>query len=160
MRSKPMLAAAVAVVACVVTGGAAAHTGPGGFSSASAQAGSGFVVNVSFGESGLPAGQDVSYAWSSHMVVGMGCGGKSVTVNLGRIGGTMTTTADSGGSTSESFSIGLPSLSCANGQTPNPVKMIVRSIKIKDTTNRHRTEATGWFISKNSKGFTSAHPFH
>jgi hypothetical protein len=118
------------------------------------------VVNGSFTEGGLPAGQAVTFVWSSHMVVGMGCGGKSVTVHIGRVTGTINTTADGSGNASSSFSIGLPSLSCANGNTPNPVKMIVRSIKIKDTTNHHHTEAPGWFISKDAKGFTSAHPFN
>jgi hypothetical protein len=161
MRKKPMCAAAAAAVAaCIVAGGAAAHTGPGVFSSASAQAGAGFVINGSFTETGLVPGQEVTYVWSYHLAVGMGCGGKSVMDRIGRVTNTITTTADGSGNVTESFAIGLPPLSCANGNTPDPVKMMVRSIKIKDTTDRHRTEATGWFISKDSKGFTSAHPFH
>jgi hypothetical protein len=160
MSKKAMLVAAATAVAGIVAAGASAHVGPGVFSSASAQAGAGFVVNASFTEAGLPAGQAVTYVWSSHMIVGMGCGGKSVTDRVGRITGTINATADGSGNASGSFSIGLPSLSCPGGQTPNPIKMIVRSIKIKDTTNHHRTEAPGWFISKDSKGFTSAHPFN
>jgi hypothetical protein len=160
MSRKPMLVAATFVAAGIVAGGAAAHLGPGTFTSASAQAGSGFVVNGSFSEGGLPAGQAVTFVWSSHMVVGMGCGGKSVTAHIGRVTGTINTTADGSGNASSSFSIGLPPLSCVNGNTPDPVKMIVRSIKIKDTTNHHHTEAPGWFISKDAKGFTSAHPFN
>lgn len=159
MGRKLVLAAAVAAIACIVTGSAAAHTGPGAFSSASAQAGAGFLINGSFSETGLTPGQQVTYVWSYHLVVGIGCGGKSVTDRVGRVSNTVTTTADGNGNVTESFSIGLPSLSCPNGQTPNPVKMMVRSIKIRDTTNRHRTKAPGWFISKDSKGFTSAHPF-
>jgi len=152
--------AAVVVAACIAAGAAAAHTGPGWFSSASAQAGAGFVVNGSFTETGLNPGQQVTYVWSYHLAVGMGCGGKSVMDRVGRVANTLTTNADGSGNVTESFSIGLPALTCANGNTPDPVKMLVRSIKIRDTTNRHRTEATGWFISKDSKGFTSAHPFN
>jgi len=160
MRRKMVLAAAVAVVAGIVAGGAAAHQGPGGFSSASAQAGAGFQINGSFSESGLLPGSPVTFIWSYHLVVGMGCGGKSVMDRVGNIQNTITTSADGGGNVTESFSISLPSLSCPGGQTPDPVKMMVRSIKIRDITNRHRTRAEGWFISKTNKGFTAQHPFH
>jgi hypothetical protein len=160
MRRKSVLAAAVAVIACIGAGGAAAHSGPGVFSSASAQAGAGFTINGSFTETGLLPGQPVTYIWSYHLVVGMGCGGKSVTDRVGHIENTIATTADDSGNVTESFSIGLPSLSCPGGQTPDPVKMMVRSIKIRDTTNHHRTRALGWFISKTDKGFTAQHPFH
>jgi hypothetical protein len=160
MRTKLILAAAVSLVACVVAGGASAHSGPGVFSSASAHAGSGFVVTGSFTETGLVPGKQVKYLWTYHLVVVMGCGGKSVTDVVGNVQNTITTTVGGGGSVSKSFSIGLPSLSCPGGQTPKPVKMLVRSIKISDTTNRHHTRAAGWFLSKVGKGFTAAHPFH
>jgi len=160
MRSKAVLAAAVSLIACVVVGGASAHTGPGGFSSASASAGAGFHVTGSFTETGLTPGKKVKYAWSYHLVVDLGCGGKSVTDVVGRVVNTITATASGGGSVTKSFSIGLPSLSCPGGKTPKPVKMLVRSIKINDTTNIHHTRAAGWFLSKDNKGFTQGHPFH
>lgn len=155
-----MLAAAVALIACIVAGGASAHTGPGTFSSASAHAGAGFVVNGSFTETGLIPGKTVKYAWSYHLVVDLGCGGKSVTDVVGTVKNTITTIAGGSGSVTESFSIGLPSLSCPHGQTPKPVKMLVRSIKVRDTTYLHHTRAAGWFLSKGSNGFTAGHPFH
>jgi hypothetical protein len=160
MRRTSVLAAAVSLIAGVVAGGASAHVGPGAFSSASAHAGAGFVVNGSFTETGLVPGKSVKYAWSYHLVVDLGCGGKSVTDVVGTVQRTFTATAGGGGSVTKSFSIGLPSLSCPGGQTPKPVKMLVRSIKIRDTTNVHHTAATGWFLSKVGKGFTQAHPFH
>lgn len=93
------------------------------------------------------------------MVVGMVCGPKTVTDRVGAITGTVSTTADDSGTASATFSITLPDLTCANGATPDPVKMIVRSVKMVDLTNHHRTEAHGWYISKDSKGITSATPF-
>ena len=159
MSWKPIPIAAIIVAAGALAGSVQAHPGPGVFSSASATAGSGFVVNGTMTETGLPAGSAVDYEWSSNMVVGMACGGKTVTDRIGRIGGTISATADDSGTASASFSITLPDLSCANGATPDPVKMIVRSVKMKDVTNHHSTEAHGWYISKDSKGFTSATPF-
>ena len=160
MRRKSVLAAAVSLIACIVAGGASAHTGPGAFSSASAHAGAGFVVSGSFTETGLIPGKKVKYAWSYHLVVDMGCGGKSVTDVVGTVVNTITTTVGGSGTVSKSFSIGLPSLSCSNGKTPKPIKMLVRSIKIRDPTNVHGTRAGGWFLSKADKGFTAQHPFH
>jgi hypothetical protein len=160
VRRNSVLVAAVVVIACIVAAGAAAHQGPGSFSSASAHAGAGFHVNGSFTETGLIPGTKVKYAWSYHLVVAMGCGGKSVTDVVGRVVNTITATASGGGSVTRSFSIGLPSLSCPGGQTPKPVKMLVRSIKVNDTTYVHHTRAPGWFLSKDNKGFTQGHPFH
>lgn len=159
MRSKAILLVVVLLVAGVVVGGAGAKIGPGSFTSASARAGSGFVVNATFAEGGLPAASTVAFSWSAHVVVGMACGGVSVSQNFGKLYGTLTSQANTAGTATGSFSVTLPALSCSNGKTAVPVKMMVRSIKVKDTTNHHRTKMIGWYISKNAKGFTSSHPF-
>ncbi|HEV2592071.1 MAG TPA: hypothetical protein VGU02_09280 [Gaiellaceae bacterium] len=124
-----------------------------------ARAGTGFTVNASFSENGLSGViTSVNYQWSAHMYVVMGCNGKSVTDLVGAVSGTLTAGAG-GGTARGSFAVRLPSLSCANGATPKPIKMIVRSIKVTDKTNHRHSKIVGWYVSKSSKGVTAMHPF-
>ena len=92
------------------------------------------------------------------MYVVMGCNGKTATDLLGVVTGTLTASVG-GGTAKGSFAIGMPALSCGNGATPKPVKMVVRSVKITDKTNHLHAKIVGWYVAKAAKGITSAHPF-
>ncbi len=150
------------VAAAFAAGGASAHGAAlGGFSSGSAQAAAGFVVNASFAEAGLLPGKPVVIRTSAHVVLGYACGGKSFSASFGNVTSKIAGTSTGAGGFSGQFAIKAPSTpSCPKGQAPKFVKLLVRSIKVDDFKHRHHLDIHGWFASKATKGITAQHPLH